>query len=67
MSEPASIPVNAPLMSEHELLFLDFLGFASAVEHWDDERMGSLIDVLAGIAESRSSFDIQGEAQKDGS
>ena len=67
MSEPGSVPVNTPLMSQHEVLFLDFLGFAWAVEHWDEEKMGSLIDVLAGIAQSQSSFDIQGEAQKDGS
>jgi hypothetical protein len=55
-----------PLMREHEVLFLDFLGFASAVEQWDDQRMEMLIRVLAGIAEAQSSFDIKGEAQPDG-
>jgi len=54
-------------MREHEVLFLDFLGFASAVEQWDDQRMERLIRVLAGIAEAQSSFDVKGEAQPDGS
>jgi hypothetical protein len=67
MSEPASDPKDAPLMREHEVLFLDFLGFASAVEQWDDQRMERLIRVLAGIAEQQSSFDVKGEAQQDGS
>jgi hypothetical protein len=55
------------LMREHEVLFLDFLGFASAVEQWDDQRMERLIRVLAGLAEAQSSFDVKGEAQQDGS
>jgi hypothetical protein len=63
MSEVAS----EPLMREHEVLFLDFLGFASAVEQWDNQRMERLIRVLAGIAEAQSSFDVKGEAQQDGS
>jgi hypothetical protein len=49
---------SAPLQ-EHEVLFLDFLGFATAVQHWDDERMGELIAVLAGIADAQSDFDIR--------
>lgn len=57
---------SAPLQ-EHEVLFLDFLGFATAVQHWDDERMGELIAVLAGIADAQSDFDIKGESQSDGS
>jgi hypothetical protein len=67
MSEAASDPKDAPLMREHEVLFLDFLGFASAVEQWNDERMERLIRVLAGIAEAQSTFDVKGEAQQDGS
>jgi hypothetical protein len=59
--------VSEPLMRVHEVLFLDFLGFASAVEQWDDPRMERLIRVLAGIAEAQSSFDVRGEAQQDGS
>jgi hypothetical protein len=66
MSETASNPKDAPLMREQEVLFLDFLGFASAVEQWDDQRMETLIRVLAGIAEAQSSFDVKGEAQEDG-
>jgi len=59
--------VSEHLMREHEVLFLDFLGFASAVEQWNDQRMERLIRVLAGIAEAQSSFDVKGEAQQDGS
>ncbi len=59
--------VSDALMREHEVLFLDFLGFASAVEQWSDPRMERLIRVLAGIAEAQSSFDVRGEAQPDGS
>jgi hypothetical protein len=66
MSETATNPKDAPLMREREVLFLDFLGFASAVEQWDDQRMERLIRVLAGIAEAQSSFDVKGEAQQDG-
>ncbi len=65
--KPMSEVVTEPLMREHEVLFLDFLGFASAVEQWDDQRMERLIRVLAGIAEAQSSFDVKGEAQQDGS
>jgi hypothetical protein len=65
--KPTSEVVSEPLMREHEVLFLDFLGFASAVEQWDDQRMERLIRVLAGIAEAQSSFDVRGEAQQDGS
>lgn len=65
--KPMSEVVTEPLMREHEVLFLDFLGFASAVEQWDDQRMERLIWVLAGIAEAQSSFDVKGEAQQDGS
>jgi hypothetical protein len=67
MSEAASNTKDAPLMGEHEVLFLDFLGFASAVEQWDDRQTERLIGVLAGIAEQQSSFDVKGEAQQDGS
>ena len=66
-SKPVSEVPNEPLMREHEVLILDFLGFASAVEQWDDQRMERLIRVLAGIAEAQSNFDVRGEAQQDGS
>jgi len=58
---------NSALLEEHEVLFLDFLGFASAVKHWDDDRMGRLISVLVNIAGAQSAFDIKGEAQSGGS
>jgi hypothetical protein len=57
---------SAPLQ-EHEVLFLDFLGFATAVQRWDDDRIGELIAVLAGIADAQSEFDIKGESRSDGS
>ena len=58
---------NRALLEEHEVLFLDFLGFASAVKHWDDDRMGRLISILVNIAGAQSAFDIKGEAQSGGS
>jgi hypothetical protein len=54
-------------LTEHEVLFLDFLGFASAVKHWNDDRMEELVSVLVKIAEAQSDFDIDGKAQSDGS
>lgn len=58
---------NSVLLTEHEVLFLDFLGFASAVKHWNDDRMEELVTVLVKIAEAQSGFDIDGKAQSDGS
>src|SRR5262245_26081545 len=63
MSEQA----NSVSLTEHEVLFLDFLGFASAVKHWNDDRMEELITVVVKIAEQASDFDIDGKAQSDGS
>jgi hypothetical protein len=54
-------------LTEHEVLFLDFLGFASAVKQWNDDRLEGLITVLVKIAEAQSDFDIDGKAQSDGS
>ena len=56
---------NSVLLEEHEVLFLDFLGFASAVQRWDDDRMGKLITVLMKIAETQGAFSINGKAQGD--
>jgi hypothetical protein len=58
---------HSVLLQEHEILFLDFLGFAAAVQHWDDQRMGKLITLLTAIADAQSDYDIKGEAQSDGS
>jgi hypothetical protein len=58
---------NSALLEEHEVLFLDFLGFASAVKHWDDDRMEKLISVLVNIAETQGAFDINGQSQSNGS
>src|SRR5215208_1045387 len=55
------------LLQEHDVLFLDFLGFASAVQDWDENRMEALIEVLVALAGAQSTFDIEGEPQKDGS
>ena len=59
--------VHSTLQQEHDVLFLDFLGFATAVQHWEDERMGKLTAVLVAIADAQSNFDIKGESQRDGS
>jgi hypothetical protein len=59
--------VHARLLQEHEVLFLDFLGFATAVERWDDAQMEELIAVLADLANVQSNFDIEGQPQSDGS
>jgi hypothetical protein len=59
--------VHARLLQEHEVLFLDFLGFATAVERWDDAQMEELIAVLADLANAQSNFDIEGQPQSDGS
>jgi hypothetical protein len=56
---------NGALLTEHEVLFLDFLGFASAVQRWDDDRMEELVTVLVKIAEAQSDFGIDGETQSD--
>jgi hypothetical protein len=58
---------QSDLLQEHEVLFLDFMGFAAAVQQWDDHRMGELIRVLASIADAQSAFDVKGESQSDGS
>jgi hypothetical protein len=58
---------NSVVLKEHEVLFLDFLGFAAAVKRWDDDRMGKLITVLVKIAEAQSTFDMNGAAQPNGS
>jgi hypothetical protein len=39
---------GAALLQEHEVLFLDFLGFAEAVRSWDDERMGKADRAIEG-------------------
>jgi hypothetical protein len=58
---------QSDLLQEHEVLFLDFMGFAAAVQQWDDHRMWDLIRVLASIADAQSAFDVKGESQSDGS
>jgi hypothetical protein len=67
MSEAANDHKDTPLMLEHEVLFLDFLGFASVVERWNHQQMDRLIWMLVRIAEAQSSFDLKGGAQRDGS
>jgi hypothetical protein len=54
-------------LQEHTVLFLDFLGFADAVQQWDDTRLEKLIGLLVSIAGQQSAFDISGEPQPDGS
>lgn len=67
MSEKMVNEQTQIVSQDHDILFLDFLGFAEAVQHLDDERMGNLIGVVEEIANAQSTFDMGGEAQKDGS
>ncbi len=67
MSKASSDREGVPSLTEHEVLFLDFLGFSSAVEQWADHWMERLILALAALSEAQSDFDIKGEAQQDGS
>jgi RecJ-like exonuclease len=53
-------------LQEHEVLFIDFLGFAAAVKEWDDERMEKLIAILSAISDAQSDFDVEGQVQSDG-
>jgi hypothetical protein len=53
-------------LTNHEVLFLDFLGFAASVQNWDDEQMGRLIEILLAISNAQSAFDVRGEVQSDG-
>jgi hypothetical protein len=54
------------LLEEHEILFLDFLGFAAAVQGWDEARLGVVIEALVELANGRSEFDVRGEVLPDG-
>lgn len=54
-------------LQEHEVLYLDFLGFAEAVQRWNDKQMGKLIAVMVAIADAQSEYDVKGEPQSDGS
>jgi hypothetical protein len=58
---------HSPVLEEHTVLFLDFLGFANAVQEWDDARLEKLISLLVSLAAQRSAFDVKGEPQPDGS
>jgi hypothetical protein len=49
---------------DHEVLFLDFLGFADAVG--DAARVERLIDGVTAVAHVQQRFEIKGEAQPDG-
>jgi hypothetical protein len=57
---------RTPFLTNHEVLFLDFLGFAASVQNWDDEQMGRLIEILLAISNAQSKFDIRGGVQSDG-
>jgi hypothetical protein len=61
---PDQIPSR---LTEHDILFLDCLGFAAAAQNWDDQRMSHVIDLLEHVASAQSDFDIEGEPLNDGS
>jgi hypothetical protein len=55
------------LLEEHHVMFLDFLGFAQAVQDWDNSQMDRLVEVLIALEKGQSTFDVCGEAKEDGS
>src|SRR5687767_2192360 len=44
-------------MDEHLIFYIDFVGFAEAINHWDDTRMVTVIDLLENVATLRAEFD----------
>lgn len=58
---------TATELPEQFVIFLDFLGFSEAATSWDVERTFPLLDLLIGIAASKSAFSVDGKAQEDGS
>jgi hypothetical protein len=60
-------PETPTELAEQFVIFLDFLGFSEAATSWDLERTLPLLDLLVGIAASKSTFSIDGTALEDGS
>ena len=58
---------KSDLFADHYVLFIDFLGFAEAAEHWDDGRAAALAILLSELSTAQSSFEIDGSARQDGS
>lgn len=56
-----------PALSQHMVLFLDFLGISEGARSWDDARVARFIPLLQYLARSRAPFSLDGHAQEDGS
>ncbi len=63
----AQVSQTSTELPEQFVIFLDFLGFSEATTSWDVERTLPLLDLLVGIAGSKSTFSVDGRAQEDGS
>ena len=50
----------------HDVLYIDFLGFADRVTSADERGLGSLVHLLERIADARQEFDVEGQPQPDG-
>jgi hypothetical protein len=51
----------------HDVLYVDFLGFADRVTTVGEGELSVLVRLLEAISEARQQFDVQGDAQPDGS
>ena len=50
------MPDSAPQFEDHRTFFVDFVGFEKAITSWSDARQDALLELLHGIAASRSDF-----------
>jgi hypothetical protein len=53
-------------MYNHDILFLDLLGFAHAMQHWSEQRIEEVISLLRVMAEQQSDFDFNVTQQESG-
>jgi len=61
------LETTSPTLSDHTVMFLDFLGFAHAVKTWDDAAMSRIIEVLVRLERAQSTFKIDGRSMANGS
>jgi hypothetical protein len=64
--EKESFSDTDSVLTNHVVLYLDFLGVSEAASTWQEYRAAGLIDVLKSIATLRAPFDIDGESLPDG-
>src|SRR5688572_3403811 len=51
---------------EHFVAFIDFLGFAAAIDSADEEARTKLLTLLIGLAEAQSEFMVETKATPEG-